>query len=112
MGASVGAQAVMVPQVQFLDRVLGIPVGYLVGDAQCTLCTGPWSSSGPVSGYGVEHPLLCNDRCRGRLFSRVLGSTVDTYSASAWVFFGRNFAYFLREGGTLILKSTLHPALL
>ena len=36
--------------VQFLDRVLDIPVGYLVGDAQCTLCTGPWSPTGPVFG--------------------------------------------------------------
>ena len=36
--------------VQFLDRVLDIPVGYLVGDAQCTMCTGPWSSTGPVFG--------------------------------------------------------------
>ena len=35
---------------QFLDRVVDIPVGYLVGDAQCTLCTGPWSSTGPVFG--------------------------------------------------------------
>ena len=50
--------------------------GHLVGDAQCTLCTGPWSSTGPVSGYCVERPLLCYNRCRGRLCSRMFGSTV------------------------------------
>ena len=58
--------------VHFLDRVMDVPVGYLVGDAQCTLCTGPWSSTGPGSWYGVERPLLCNNRCRGRLSSRML----------------------------------------
>ena len=44
--------------VQFLDRVLDIPVGYLVGDAQCTLRTGPWSSTGPGSWYGVDVPVV------------------------------------------------------
>ena len=58
--------------VHFLDRVMDIPVGYFVGDAQCTLCRGPWSSTGPGSWYGVERLLLCNNRCCGRLSSRML----------------------------------------
>ena len=37
---------------------MDIPVGYLVGDAQCTLCRGPWSSTGPVPGYGVDVPVV------------------------------------------------------
>ena len=49
---------VLCASVQFLDRVVDIPVGYLVGDAQCTLCRGPWSSTGPVPGYGVDVPVV------------------------------------------------------
>ena len=82
-------------------------VGHLVGDAQCTLCTGPWGSTGPVSWCGVECALLCNNRCRGRLCSRMLGSTVDTFSASLLGALWTNFTYFLREGGTQILKCEL-----
>ena len=37
-----------VPLIQFTDRLVDIPVGYRAGDAQCALCTGPWSSTGPV----------------------------------------------------------------
>ena len=96
---------------QFLDRVLDIPVGCLVGDAQCKLCTGPWSSTGPVLWYGVQRPLLCNNRCRGRLYSRMLGSTVDTCSASLLGAFWKNFTNVLREGSTQILMSILRPAL-
>ena len=70
--------------VQFLDRVSDIAVGYLVGDAQCTLCTGPWSSTGPGSWCGVERLLLCNNRCRGRLCWRMLGSTVGTFCVFTW----------------------------
>ena len=40
-------------------------------------------------GMVLTCPLLCNDRCRGRLCSRTLGSTVETYSASTWLLFGR-----------------------
>ena len=39
------------------------------------------------------------------------GSTVDTYSASLLGGLWKNFTYFLREGGTQTLKSTLRPAL-
>ena len=58
-------------------------VGAMDADAQCTLCTGTvefhWSSSL----YGVvSAPLLCNNRWPWRLCSCMLGSTVDTCSAS------------------------------
>ena len=33
-------------------------------------------------GMVLTCPLLCNNRCRGRLCSRMLGKTVDTCSAS------------------------------
>ena len=79
---------------QFLDRVLGFLVGYVVGDAQSTLCRGLWSSTGPVLWYGVERPLLCNNRCRGRLCSRMLGSTVDTFLRLFLVRYGRLSHFF------------------
>ena len=89
-----------------------IVVGAMDVDAQCTLCTGPWSSTGPVPWYGVECPLLCNNRCRchsarvclTRQWIHVLRLCVG----ALWT----NFAHFLREGGTQILKLILHPALL
>ena len=37
---------------------------------------------------------------------------LDIFSASLLGGFWKNFTYFLREGGILILKSTLRPALL
>ena len=94
--------------VQFLDRVLDIPVGYLVGGAQCTLCTGPWSSTGPVSWYGVERSLLCNNRCRGRLCSRMLGSTMDTLSAFYLVRYGRVSHIFYVKAVLRTLRPALH----
>ena len=64
-----------------------------------------------VLGMVLSAWLLCNNRCRGRLllvdawFDR--GYIFRVYLGAVW----KNFTYFLREGGTLILKLTLRPAL-
>ena len=101
---------VLCASVQFLDRVVDIPVGYLVGDAQCTLCRGPWSSTGPVPGYGVDVPVVVQ--------RQVLWLSCECWFDSGYMFCSllgglwKNFTYFLRECGTLILKTILRPALL
>ena len=46
-----------VPQIQFLDRLVDIQL-VCVGAAQCTLCTRPWSCTGPVPWYGVDVPVV------------------------------------------------------
>ena len=61
-------------------------------------------------GMALTFLLLCNDRCCGSPANA--GSTVDTCSASLLGGLWKNFTYFLRECGTLILKSILRPALL
>ena len=91
---------------------MDIPVGYFVGVAQCTLCRGPWSSTGPVPGYGVDVPVVVQRQVLWPTLLANAGSTVDTFSASLLGGFWKNFTYFLRECGTLILKSILRPALL
>ena len=91
---------------------MDFPVGYLVGDAQCTLCAGPWSSIGPVSWYGVDVPVVVQRQVLWPTLLANAGSTVDTCSASLLGGLWKNFTYFLRECGTLILKSILRPALL
>ena len=82
-----------------------------VGAAQCALCRGPWSSTGPVPRYGVDVPVVVQRQVpwptllahawldSGYIFCVYLGA------------FWTNFTHFPREGGTLILKSILHPAL-
>ena len=62
---------------------MDIPVGYLVGDAQCTLCRGPWSSTGPVPGYGVDVPVVVQ--------RQVLWPTL---LANAWLDSGYMFCVF------------------
>ena len=90
-----------VPRIQFLDRLVDIPVGLRW---RCTVHTVQRTVEFHRSS-SLTCQLLCNGR--GRLCSRMLGSTVDTSSASIWT----NCTQFLREGGTQILKSILHPAL-
>ena len=64
---------------------MDIPVGYLVGDAQCTLGIGPWSSTGPGSWFGDDVPVVVQ---RQVLWPPLLangGSTVDTCSARLYL---------------------------
>ena len=76
-----------------------IVVGALDVDAQCTLRTGPWSSTGPVPCCGVSAPVVVQQQVPWRLCSRMPDSTVDTCSASlpGCVM---DVTQFLREGGT------------
>ena len=82
-----------------------------VGAAQCTLCRGPWSSTGPVPWCGVDVPVVVQ---RQVPWPTLL---VNAWLHSGYIFcvylaaFRKNFTQFLREGGTQILKSILHPAL-
>ena len=93
------------------SRVVDIPVGYLVGDAQCTLCTGPWGSTGPVLGM-VLSACCC----------ATTGAVADSSRVCLlrqWILvlrfylvrFWKNCTHFRHQGGTQILKSTLRPAL-
>ena len=41
--------------MQFLNKEVQL---VCVGAAQCTLCRGPWSSTGSVPWYGVDVPVV------------------------------------------------------
>ena len=78
--------------------------------AETVLCTGPWSSTGPVFGMVLSARCCATtdavaDSARGCLVRQWI------FSASLLGGLWKNFTYFLREGGTQILKSTLRPAL-
>ena len=82
-----------------------------VGAAQCTLCRGPWSSTGPVPWYGVDVPVVVQQHV---LWLTLLahawldsGYIFCVYMGAFWT----HFTQFLCEGGTLIRKSIVHPAL-
>ena len=84
MSSSSLSLVTVVPQIQFNDRVVDFPV----------VCCDRYSS------------LVCVQRpCSAWLVSGYM------YCVSPGACYGRNFALFLREGCTLILKSILHPAL-
>ena len=100
--------------LQFINRRVDIPAVCRSWYAQCTLC------SRQCSGLVVLRLLLCNDRCAGgarrklwipavavSLGCAMLGSTVDTCSASSRVAFGRISTIFHVTGWTRILGSIL-----
>ena len=68
---------------------MDFPVGYLVGDAQCTLCAGPWSSIGPVSWYGVDVPVVVQRQVLWPTLLANAGSTVILVLRLYLVGFGR-----------------------
>ena len=100
-----------VPRFSSSTECWNIPVGYLVGDAQCTLCTGPWSSTGPGSWYGIERPLLVQQQVPWPTLLAYAWFDSRYISASLLDALWKNFSHFLREGGTPILKLILRPAL-
>ena len=82
--AVVGAwQSMSLRSCSACSSSFSIVVGAMDVDAQCTLCTGPWSSTGPVPWHGVECPLLCNNQVPWRLDS---GYMLCVFT---WVRYGR-----------------------
>ena len=74
---------------EFLDRVLDIPGGYLVGDAQCTLCTGPWSSTGPVLGLVLSARCCATTGAVATLLEYTWLDSGYMFCVFTWVRYGR-----------------------
>ena len=92
---------------------LVLVVGAMDADAQCTLCTGPWSSTGPVPCMVLS---ACCCATTGAVATLLVYAWLDSgymFCVFTWVRYGRiSHNFYVKAVGTQILKLILHPALL